>query len=62
MAQRHPQKGVMYNHEGFVSGMLKTGTAWGLLPIAPEELENTAGFDLDIVPGLVKTLEEFLMV
>ena len=51
-------KGVMYNHEGFVSGMLKTGTAWGLLPIAPEELENTAGFDLDIVPGLVKNLEE----
>ena len=51
-------KGVMYNHEGFVSGMLKTGTAWGLLPIAPEELENTTGFDLDIVPGLVKNLEE----
>ena len=51
-------KGVMYNHEGFVSAMLKTGTAWGLLPIAPEELENTAGFDLDIVPGLVKNLEE----
>ena len=51
-------KGVMYNHEGFVSAMLKTGTAWGLLPIAPEELENTTGFDLDIVPGLVKNLEE----
>ena len=51
-------KGVMYTHQGFVSGMLKTGTAWGLLPIAPEELENTAGFDLDIVPGLVKNLEE----
>ena len=51
-------KGVMYKHQGFVSGMLKTGTAWGLLPIAPEELENTTGFDLDIVPGLVKNLEE----
>ena len=51
-------KGVMYNHEGFVSAMLKTGTAWGLLPIAPEELENTTGFDLNIVPGLVKNLEE----
>ena len=51
-------KGVMYKHEGFVSGMLKTGTAWGLLPIAPEELENTDGFNLDIVPGLVKDLEK----
>ena len=49
-------KGVMYKHQGFVSGMLKTGTAWGLLPIAPEELENTDGFNLDIVPGLVKSI------
>ena len=51
-------KGVMYKHQGFVSAMLKTGTAWGLLPIAPEELESTAGFDLDVVPGLVKDLDE----
>ena len=51
-------KGVMYKHQGFVSGMLKTGTAWGLLPIAPEDLEDIQGFSLDIVPGLVEDLEK----
>ena len=52
-------KGVMYKHEGFLSGMLRTGAAWGLLPISPEELDmNTSGFDVDIIPSLVKELVE----
>jgi fatty-acyl-CoA synthase len=41
-------KGVMYQHEGHLSSMLKTAGAWGLIPIQEEVV------DIEALAGVVK--------
>ena len=35
-------KGVMYQHQGHLSSMLKTAGAWGLIPIQEEDVDIEA--------------------
>ena len=47
-------KGVMYQHEGHLMGMLNTAGAWGLIPVQ-ERLEKE---DLEAIGNEVKRLAE----